>query len=110
MGVPQTAPPAGGCLPDAVAEPPDAAHEVRLAALLHAWWREERPAWTEESWWAATLHDDVRRLLWLAPGPHLATALADVTLGGPCSVPHLDDRMGPGWPTPGHQDGWPCAC
>lgn len=97
-------------MPHAVAEPPDAAHEARLAALLHAWWREERPAWTEESWWAATLHDDVRRLLWLAPGPHLATALADVTLGGPCSVPHLDDRMGPGWPTPGHQDGWPCAC
>jgi hypothetical protein len=78
--------------------------------MLGLWWREERPAWTEASWWEATLHEDARRLLWLTPGPDLVAALADRALGGPCPVPHRDDRMGPGWPTPGHSPGWPCAC
>jgi hypothetical protein len=89
---------------------PDPAREARLEALLRAWWREERPAWTEESWWDTTLHEDVRRLLWLAPGPRLAAALAELTPDGPCPVPHAQDRLFPDWPTPGHAPGWPCAC
>ena len=93
-----------------VEPPPDPAREARLEALLRAWWREERPAWTEDSWWDTTLQEDVHRLLWLAPGPRLATALAEMTLDGPCPMPHTDDQMSPGWPTPGHSPGWPCAC
>ncbi len=89
---------------------PDSTREARLEALLRAWWREERPAWTEDSWWDSTLHEDVRRLLWLAPGPRLATALAELTSDGPCPMPHADDPVFPGWPTPGHAPGWPCAC
>jgi hypothetical protein len=91
-------------------DPVDERREVRLAGLLHAWWRDERPAWTEESWWEATLHEPVRRLLWLAPGPHLVDALADLPPGSPCPVDHSCDRMLPDWPTPGHAHGWPCAC
>ncbi len=89
---------------------PDPAREARLQALLRAWWREERPAWTEDSWWDSALPDDVRRLLWMAPGPQLAAALAASNADGPCPMPHADDRMLPGWPTPGHAPGWPCAC
>ena len=89
---------------------PDPAREARLEALLRAWWREERPAWTEDSWWDTTLREDVRRLLWLAPGPRLATVLAELAPDGPCPMPHTDDRMSPDWPTPGHCPGWPCAC
>jgi hypothetical protein len=110
MGVPTLAPCHGATAPHAQAASPDPEHEARLAAVLGLWWREERPAWTEASWWEATLHEDARRLLWLAPGPDLVAALADRALGGPCPVPHRDDRMGPGWPTPGHSPGWPCAC
>jgi hypothetical protein len=88
----------------------DDRREARLAGLLHAWWRDERPAWTEESWWEATLHEPVRRLLWLAPGPHLVDALTDLPPGSPCPVDHSCDRMLPDWPTPGHAPGWPCAC
>ena len=89
---------------------PDPTREARLQALLRAWWREERPAWTEDSWWDSTLHEDVRRLLWMSPGPQLAAALAALNADGPCPMPHADDRMLPGWPTPGHAPGWPCAC
>jgi hypothetical protein len=89
---------------------PDPAREARLAALLRSWWRDERPAWTEESWWDTTLRDDVRRLLWLSPGPPLAAALAEVSQGGPCPVPHDGEGTLPGWPTPGRAPGWPCAC
>lgn len=88
----------------------DPSREARLASLVRTWWRDERPAWTEESWWDTTLHDDVRRLLWLSPGPLLAAALAEASSGGPCPVPHAGEGMMPGWPTPGHAPGWPCAC
>ena len=111
MGVLLAMAPAGGS-PHVVAgtSHPDEGREARLAALVHAWWRDERPAWTEESWWDATLDESVRRILWLAPGPLLVSALADLALGGPCPLPHTEDRMLPGWPTPGHAPGWPCAC
>ncbi len=88
----------------------DPSREARLASLVRTWWRDERPAWTEESWWDTTLHDDVRRLLWLSPGPLLAAALAEASPGDPCPVPHTGEGMVPGWPTPGHAPGWPCAC
>jgi hypothetical protein len=96
----------------AVTGPPEgsAPDEERLAGLLARWWRDERPGWTEESWWGATLREEVRRLLWLPAGPLLVAALAEVTTGGSCPVPHVEDRMLPGWPTPGHAPGWPCAC
>ena len=93
-----------------VGRPTDAAREARLDALLRTWWRDERPAWTEVSWWDVTLHDDVRRLMWLAPGPRLATALAELTAGVHCPMPHTHDRTLPDWPVPGHAPGWPCAC
>jgi hypothetical protein len=88
---------------------PDEGREARLASLLHAWWRDERPNWTEESWWEATLHEPVRRLLWLVPGPHLVNALAELAPGSPCPVDHRDDQV-PGWPSPGRAPGWPCSC
>jgi hypothetical protein len=84
--------------------------EARLEALLRAWWHDERPAWTEEGWWDATLDEQVRRLLWLAPGPLLVTALNDLTARGHCPVDHAEDRVLPDWPTPGHAPGWPCSC
>ena len=89
---------------------PDSTREARLEALLRAWWREERPAWTEGS--LVGLHPPRRR----ASAPlartrsRLATALAELTSDGPCPVPHADDPVFPGWPTPGHAPGWPCAC
>ena len=86
------------------------AREARLGAALRAWWRDERPAWTEESWWDLTLHEEARRLLWLAPGHLLVTALAEFAPGSPCPVAHDDDRVAPDWPTPGRKAGWPCAC
>ena len=97
-------------LPPHVEPDADPAREARLDGLLRAWWREERPAWTEGSWWDTTLHEDVRRLLWLAPGPRLATALAGLAPAGPCPMPHADEMVLPDWPTPGHAPGWPCAC
>ena len=84
--------------------------EARLEALLRSWWRDERPAWTEESWWDATLDEQVRRLLWLAPGPLLVAALTDLPTGDHCPVAHAQDRVLPDWPTPGHAPGWPCSC
>ncbi len=110
MGASSTVMPTGGGPPHEAESDLDPAREARLEALLRAWWCDERPAWTEESWWDATLHDDVRRLLWMAPGPRLATVLSDLPLGQPCSLPHTDDRMLPGFPVPGHAPGWPCAC
>ena len=97
-------------LPPHVEPDADPAREARLDGLLRAWWREERPAWTEGSWWDTTLHEDVRRLLWLAPDPRVATALAGPAPAGPCPMPHADEMMLPDWPTPGHAPGWPCAC
>jgi hypothetical protein len=92
------------------ADPNPDARDQRLARLIEAWWREERPAWTEADWWEATLRDEIRRLLWLAPGPDLVAALAALPTGEPCPLPHTDDRMLPHWPVPGHAPGWPCAC
>ena len=88
----------------------DDEREARFNALLGSWWRDERPAWTEEGWWDATLDEPVRRLLWLDPGPLLVSALDDLAPSGLCPMPHVEDRMLPGWPTPGHAPGWPCAC
>jgi hypothetical protein len=84
--------------------------EARLEALLRSWWHDERPAWTEESWWDATLDEQVRRLLWLAPGPLLVAALTDLPTGDHCPVAHVEDRVLPDWPTAGHAPGWPCSC
>ena len=86
------------------------AREARLDAALRSWWRDERPAWTEESWWDLTLHEEARRLLWLAPGHLLVTALAELAPSAPCPIAHDDERAAPDWPTPGRQAGWPCAC
>jgi hypothetical protein len=91
--------PASGCAPD----------EERLARLLHRWWSDERPDWTDLSWWDATLREDVRRLLWLPAGPQLSVALAELPLQAECPVPHTQDRF-LACPTPGHAPGWPCAC
>ncbi len=112
MGASSRVMPTGGGTPKdgAPDADPDPAREARLEALLRAWWCDERPAWTEESWWESTLHDDVRRLLWIAPGPRLAAVLSDLPVGQPCRLPHSDDRMLPDFPTPGHAPGWPCAC
>ena len=99
----------GGTAPPVMADR-ESVREARLAELLRAWWREDRPAWTEQSWWDATLHDDARRLLWLPPGPELLIALEELAPSADCPVLHTDDRMLPGWPTPGHAPGWPCAC
>ena len=84
--------------------------EQRLGALLARWWHDERPSWTEPSWWTLTLRDDVRRLLWLPPGPALVTALAELDSPAPCSEDHGGERLASGWPVPGREAGWPCAC
>ena len=111
MGSSSTVMPTGGVTPQGDPDPDsDPAREARLEARLRAWWCDERPLWTEESWWDATLHDDARRLLWIPPGPRLATVLSDLALGEPCRLPHTEDRMLPDFPTPGHAPGWPCAC
>lgn len=96
---------------DAVAAVDESAREARLAHLLRSWWQEERPPWTERSWWEATLREDVRRVLWLPAGPLLVIALSEMPRGDPaCPEPHVEDRMSADWPTPGHAAGWPCAC
>lgn len=82
--------------------------------MLRAWWRDERPGWTEGSWWDLTLRDEVRRLLWLPAGPLLAAALQllgqQAAAAGPgCPHPH-PDGWSPGGATVGHAPGWPCAC
>ena len=84
--------------------------EARLAGMLRSWWLDERPAWTDPGWWDAPVRDEVRRLLWLPAGPDLAAGLSDLPRGGSCPAPHTDDRVLPGFPTPGHAPGWPCAC
>lgn len=83
--------------------------EARVEALLGRWWRDERPEWTDPSWWQAPLREDVRRLLWLPAGPLLAQGLADLPRGPACPLPHDEDPRS-GLPTPGHAPGWPCAC
>ena len=89
----------------------EAADEERLEELLHRWWRAERPAWTDPSWWEATLHEPVRRLLWLHPGPRLVDALSALEAGaGSCPEDHTPERMMAHWPIPGRSPGWPCAC
>ena len=88
----------------------DPVREARLAGVLRSWWLDERPAWTDPGWWDAPIRDEVRRLLWLPAGPDLAGALSDLPRGGSCPAAHTDDRVLPGFPTPGHAPGWPCAC
>jgi hypothetical protein len=88
----------------------DPVREARLAGVLRSWWLDERPAWTDPGWWDAPVRAEVRRLLWLPAGPDLAAALADLPRNGVCPAPHADDRVLPGFPTPGHAPGWPCAC
>ncbi len=84
--------------------------EARLAGVLRSWWLDERPAWTDSGWWDAPIRAEVRRLLWLPAGPDLAGALSDLPRGGSCPAAHTDDRVLPGFPTPGQAPGWPCAC
>ena len=86
-----------------------AGREARLAGWLRAWWCDERPAWTQVSWWDARLAEPVRRVLWLAPGPGLVEALAGLPAGGPCTLDHTEDGYR-GFPVPGRAPGWPCAC
>ncbi len=76
---------------------------------MRAWWVDERPDWVGADWWDAPVRDEVRGLLWLPAGPLLATSLAEISTAGPCPEPHLGEAT-PGWPTPGHAEGWPCAC
>jgi hypothetical protein len=83
--------------------------ETRLAALLRAWWQDERPAWTEIDWWDAPVRNEVRSLLWLRAGPRLAAALAAIDHSARCPEPHTGESP-PGRPEPGHATGWPCAC
>ena len=94
----------------APAETREAPSEARLHRLLGLWWQDERPAWTDPSWWQATLAEPVRRLLWLPPGPDLVAALAEADGGATCPVDHSEDRPLPGFPVPGRAEGWPCAC
>lgn len=82
---------------------------ARFEQLLQAWWLDGRPDWTGPDWWDTPLRDEVRGLLWLAPGPDLAAALVQVSNPGPCSLSHAGEAP-PGWPSPGHAPGWPCAC
>ena len=89
---------------------PDAGHEERFERLVRAWWLDERPEWTEQSWWDVALRADVRSLLWLPAGPDLAARVAALERPSSCPLPHDDDRLLPAWPTPGHEAGWPCAC
>lgn len=68
-----------------------------------------RPEWTEASWAAAVLRDDVRQLLDLPAGPDLVVALAGLPRGAECELPHAGEAavgVGP----PGHEPGFPCAC
>jgi hypothetical protein len=83
--------------------------DERFERLLRAWWLDERPDWTGPDWWDVHLRDDVRELLWLPAGPGLAAALAEASAPGPCPERHAGEAA-PGWPTPGHAPGWPCAC
>ena len=83
--------------------------EARFERLLRAWWLDARPDWTGSDWWDAPLRDEVRGLLWLPPGPELAAALVEASSPGPCSQSHAGEAP-PGWPSPGHAPGWPCAC
>lgn len=83
--------------------------EARFQRLLHQWWLDEQPPWTERGWWDATLRDDVRALLWLPAGPLLAGALAALEQHWTCPEPHVGENP-PGQSAPGHAPGSPCAC
>ncbi len=83
--------------------------DQRFERLLRAWWLDERPAWTCPDWWDAPMREEVRALLWCPAGPGLTVALVEATLVGPCPLPHRGEAA-PGWPSPGHAPGWPCAC
>ncbi len=87
----------------------ETAREARWARLMRAWWVDERPDWVGADWWDAPMRDEVRGLLWLGAGPVLAGALDAITTPDSCPEPHLGEAT-PGWPTPGHATGWPCAC
>ena len=93
------------------AGPAEAERAACEGRVLRAWWRDERPGWTEGSWWDLTLRDEVRRLLWLPAGPLLAAALEllgqQAAAGGPgCPHPHCG-QWSPGGATVGHAPGWP---
>ena len=83
--------------------------EARFERLVRDWWLDVRPDWAAPDWWDAPLGDQVRGLLWLAPGPELAARLVEVSDPGPCSETHAGEAP-VGWPRPGHAPGWPCAC
>ena len=83
--------------------------EAEFEQLLRAWWLDERPDWTGPEWWDTPLRDEVRGLMWFPPGPGLAAALVEASSPGPCSQSHAGEAP-PGWPSPGHAPGWPCAC
>jgi len=72
---------------------PDASvvREARFQQLIRAWWRDERPGWTESDWWDVTMRDEVRGLLWLPAGPQLAQALADTGRIQRCLDAHADE-------------------
>ena len=72
-------------------------------------WRAERPAWTQPGWWDVDLRAEVRALLWLPAGAGLATAVAGLSVGSRCCLPHAEDQLRD-CPAPGSADGWPCAC
>ncbi len=99
--------PGGAAHHPSVAERTDL--DQRFERLLRAWWLDERPDWTCPDWWEAPVREEVRALLWLAPGPGLAAALVEASIAGPCPLPHRAEAA-PGWPSPGHAPGWPCAC
>lgn len=96
--------------PGGRAGPRPGPREERLNRLMGRWWRQERPGWTELSWWDASLHEPVRNLLWLHPGPALVSALDDLGAMATCPMDHTEDRILGTWPIPGTRPGWPCAC
>ncbi len=93
--------------PQAATPRPD--KEERFARMMRAWWRDERPGWTDPEWWDAPVRDEIRSLLWLPAGARLAAALDSLTRAQACPDPHAGEAP-PGDPAPGHVPGWPCAC
>ena len=113
-GAIRTGPEAGAArpapAPDDDRAPGWSVSEERIESLLGQWWRQTRPAWTELPWWDAPLREEVRGLLWLQPGPDLVSTLGALGPDEHCPKSHAGEAMLPGWPTPGHTPGWPCAC